>query len=140
MLPPCRPSLSTLVCLFIVAVSTPCVHAAASDADALGGIVVDRSVTVASQEFTRHFLSAWRELPGSEHYSLTIIERPSARWGSEVWIEYAQRRVFTTRLPTMRAQLRQAGEHAAEAVFDTVMQAERQRKLVRDADLAPDEI
>lgn len=143
MLPPFRPSLSALLWLFVgAAISAPCRQASGADADAdtLGGIVVNRSVTVAGQEFTQHFLSAWREHPGSEHLSLTIVERPSARWGSEVWIEYAQRRVFHTRLPTMRAALRQAGERAADLTFDTVLQAERQRKLIHDADLAPDEI
>lgn len=106
---------------------------------ALGGIVVSRTVTVGAQEFNEGFLSVWRDLPGSEHYTLTIVERPSARWGSEVWIEYAQRRIFHTRLPTARAISRRTGEQAAENTYQAVLQAERQRKLIRDADLAPDE-
>lgn len=111
----------------------------ASDADPLGGIVMSRVVTVAGQDFSQHFLSAWRDKPGAEHYTLAIYERPSARWGSEVWIEYAQRRVFQARLPITRAALRQVGEQAADAAFDRVLQADRQRKLVNDADLAADE-
>jgi len=110
-----------------------------SIAEAPGGIVVSRTITVAGHDFTQHFLAAWRDRPGSEHYTLAIVERPSARWGSEVWIEYAQRRVFHARLPNVRAALRQAGESAADATFQAVLQADMQRKLIKDADLAADE-
>lgn len=135
---PFRPLKCLVVCAMLAA---PFPHAAAVDdgGDSLGGIVVSRTVTVSGQEFAQHFLAAWREHPGSEHYTLTIVERPSARWGSEVWIEYAQRRVFQARLPTARAVLRRAGEQAAETTLQAIQQADRQRKLVRDADLAPDE-
>lgn len=110
-----------------------------NDVDALAGIVVSRTITVGGQEFGQGFLAAWRDMPGSERHTLTIVERPSARWGSEVWIEYAQRRIFHARLPNARAVLRRAGEQAAEATYHAILQAERQRKLVHDADLAPDE-
>lgn len=110
-----------------------------NDVHALAGIVVSRTITVGGQEFGQGFLAAWRDMPDSERHTLTIVERPSARWGSEVWIEYAQRRIFHARLPNARAVLRRAGEQAAEATFQAILQAERQRKLVHDADLAPDE-
>jgi curli production assembly/transport component CsgE len=144
MLSPSRPSLwillgSTLVSSTVLAATQQAAAPASQPANTLGGIVVSRTVTVSGQDFSQHFLSAWRDKPGSDHYTLAIYERPSARWGSEVWIEYAQRRVFQMRLPTMRAALRQAGERAADATYQAVLQADRQRKLVNDADLAPDE-
>lgn len=104
-----------------------------------GGVVTSQMVTVAGHDFSQYFIAAWRDMDGSEHYTLAVRERPSARWGSEVWIEYAQRRVFHARLPAARAAVRPLSIDAAETVFQAVQQADLQRKLAGDADLAPDE-
>lgn len=103
------------------------------------GVVTVQTVTIAGHDFSQYFLAAWRDKEGSEHYTLSINERPSARLGSEVWIGFAQRRVFQTRLPPARAAIRSLSENAAETVWQTVLQTDVERKLVRDADLAPDE-
>jgi len=103
------------------------------------GVVTVQTVTIAGHDFSQYFLAAWRDMEGSEHYTLSINERPSARLGSEVWIGFAQRRVFQTRLPPARAAIRSLSENAAEAVWQTVLQTDVERKLIRDADLAPDE-
>ena len=103
------------------------------------GVVTVQTVTIAGHDFSQYFLAAWRDMEGSEHYTLSINERPSARLGSEVWISFAQRRVFQTRLPPARAAIRSLSESAAETVWQTVLQTDVERKLIRDADLAPDE-
>lgn len=115
------------------------VAAADPDATPAAGVVTVQTVTIAGHDFSQYFLAAWRDKEGSEHYTLSINERPSARLGSEVWIGYAQRRVFQTRLPPARAAIRSLSESAAEAVWQTVLQTDVERKLLRDADLAPDE-
>ena len=106
---------------------------------AVEGVVTVQTVTIAGQDFSQAFLAAWRDLEDSEHYTLAVRERPSARYGSEVWVEAAQRRVFQTRLPPTRAALRGIAERAAEQVWSTLRQDDIGRKLARDADLAPDE-
>lgn len=106
---------------------------------AAAGVVTVQTVTIAGHDFSQYFLAAWRDKEGSEHYTLSINERPSARLGSEVWIGFAQRRVFQTRLPPARAAIRSLSENAAEAVWQTVLQTDIERKLIGDADLAPDE-
>ncbi|GIZ52988.1 curli production assembly/transport protein CsgE [Noviherbaspirillum aridicola] len=108
--------------------------------DTLGALVVNQTVTVAGQEFFQHFVAAWRERELAERYSLSIIERPTARHGSQVWVEYAQRRMLQLQLPAARSGLQALGERAAEAVFQRVADAEVERLLFRDLDLAPDEI
>ena len=115
--------------------------AAASPAEPepAAGVVTVQTVTIAGHDFCQYFLAAWRDKEGSEHYTLSINERPSARLGSEVWIGFAQRRVFQTRLPPARAAIRSLSENAAETVWQTVLQTDAERKLFRDADLAPDE-
>jgi curli production assembly/transport component CsgE len=113
--------------------------AAGPPGDSAGGVVTSQAVTVAGHDFCQYFIAAWRDKEGSEHYTLAIRERPSARWGSEVWIEYAHRRVFQTRLPPARAAIRSLSEEAAETTYQAVLAIDAQRKLINDVDLAPDE-
>jgi len=103
------------------------------------GIVTSQMVTVAGHEFANHFIAEWRDKPGSERTTLALRERPSARWGSLVWVESGQQRVLQLQLPPARAGLRSLAESAAESAYQTIIDIERQRRLVSDADLAPDE-
>lgn len=103
------------------------------------GVVVNQTITVAGQDFYRHFVTAWRDSDMHDRYALAIRERPSARWGSQVWIEYAQRRIYQANLPTSRAAIRALGEQAAETAYQRIVETDVQRLLVRDADLGPDE-
>jgi curli production assembly/transport component CsgE len=103
------------------------------------GIVTHQPVTVAGHEFCHHFVMAWRDQPGSERYTVAIRERPSARWGSLVWIEFGQQRVLQLQLPPARAGLKALAESAADTAYQSILDIERQRRLLSDADLAPDE-
>ncbi|MFS2214289.1 CsgE family curli-type amyloid fiber assembly protein [Telluria sp. Tellsp104] len=103
------------------------------------GIVTSQPITVAGHEFCRSFITAWLDKPGSDRYTIAIRERPSARWGTLVWVEYGPRRVLQVQLPPARTALRALGENAAESAYQAVLDIERQRTLILDADLAPDE-
>lgn len=109
-------------------------------ADTDSGVITNQTITVAGQDFFQYFVVAWREKQASEHYTLSIHERPSARWGSEIWIEFAHRRVFRTYLPPARASIRFISAEAAEITFQRVLQADLQNKLIHDADLGRDEL
>lgn len=116
-------------------------HAQAGTGTAtLAGVVVNQTVTAAGQEFFHHFAIAWRERELADRYSIAVSERPSARWGSQIWVEFAQRRIFQAQLPAGRAGLRELSERAAEAVFQKVADTEVERLLFRDPDLATDEL
>lgn len=106
------------------------------------GLVTDATVTFIGQAFYRSFMSTWRELPMSERYSLSIIERPSARWGSLIRVETAAGRlVFTTFLsPGRRDLISPSAEEAARITHHNVVEADLQRLLFKDEDLAPDEL
>lgn len=103
------------------------------------GIVTSQAVTVAGHEFSNHFISAWRDKPGSERYSLSIRERATARWGSQVWIEFGQQRIVQLQLPPARAGLQAIAAGAADSAIEAILDLERQRQLLSDADLATDE-
>jgi len=103
------------------------------------GIVTSQAVTVAGHEFSSHFIAAWRDKPSSERYSLSIRERATARWGSQVWIEFGQQRIVQLQLPPARAGLQVLAAGAADNAYDAILDLERQRQLLSDADLATDE-
>jgi curli production assembly/transport component CsgE len=103
------------------------------------GIVTSQPITVAGHEFCRYFIADWLDKPDSDRYTIAIRERPSARWGTQVWIEYGPRRVLQVQLPPARTELEALGKNAAENAYEAIQDIERQRTFIRDADLAPDE-
>lgn len=104
------------------------------------GMVLDQTVTVVGHEFYQCFSALWHDKEKSERYAISVHERPSARLGSQLWIEFAQRRVFQTVLQATRANVKEISSEAADIAFQRVMDIEVQRLLSHDRDLAPDEI
>ena len=132
-----------LIALLLAAIWSPGVRAAGQagrDLDPDGwGIVTSQPITVAGQEFCRYFVAEWLDQPGSDRYTIALRERPSARWGTQVWVEFGPRRVLQVQLPPARTELRALGESAAESAYQAILDIERHRQIIRDADLAPDE-
>src|SRR5690606_40284954 len=103
--------------------------------DPLGGIVVNRTVTVLGNDFYQYFARAWREKDGDNRYSISVHERPSARWGSEIWVQYRQQRVFHMFLSPARQAAKEIRQQAAEIVYENVVNSDIQRMLVQSQDL-----
>ncbi|WP_158940502.1 curli production assembly/transport protein CsgE [Burkholderia sp. S171] len=108
--------------------------------DAVRGIVTNEVITLAGQDFYNSFVSAWRDVPLSERYNVSIYERPSARWGSLVWVEFEHRHLFQTFLPPTRTDVKPIAERAAKTTYDNLVQADLERLLFKDQDLASDEM
>lgn len=127
--------------MFIAATVLCALRAAAADAEPprAVGVITVQTMTTAGHDFSQHFLAAWRDQDGSDQVTLAIRERPSARFGSEMWIDYAQRTVLQLRLPPARAALPELAANAVQHVWATVQRTDAERKLFHDADLAPDE-
>ena len=103
------------------------------------GFIVDRTITNFAGEFVREFSQAWRELPGTDEIDVTIVERPSARYGSLVWVEHNNRPVvraflFAGRSATVRPIAVAAAEYVAKQVADDALAG----LLIEDPDLAKD--
>jgi curli production assembly/transport component CsgE len=134
-----------LACLVLATTFPLAVHAAAAEEAGRNlepdgwGIVTSQAITVAGQEFCRYFMAEWLDKADSDRYTIAIRERPSARWGTQVWVEFGSRRVLQVQLPPTRAELKALGESAAESAYQAIQDIERQRTFIRDADLAPDE-
>lgn len=107
---------------------------------AYGGLVTNQTMTVAGYEFYRYFAAAWREKDTGERYSLSIHERPSARYGTKVWVEFRNRRIFQASLPTSRSAIRSISEQAAGISYETIVDMDVHQALFRNPDLAMDEL
>ena len=106
-----------------------------------GGIVVDRTITHFGAEFVREFSARWRERPEVADTTVTVVERPSARWGSVVYVEHERRAVarvflYAGRSAALRPLAGAAAQHVARQVSDERLAG----ALLRDPDLAPEEL
>lgn len=108
--------------------------------DLLTGIVVNRTMTVLGWDFFHYFAASWRESPASEHYSVSVHERPTAIRGSEIWIEYNHQRVFQTYLSPARSAVKDISAAAVDIVYQNVEAIDINRLLVQDEDLGSEEL
>ena len=108
--------------------------------DALTGMVNAQVITTTGQNFFTYFTTAWQTFPLTSRYNVSIHEKPSARWGSLVWVEFAHRHLYETFISPTRSDIRQIGEQAANAVYQKIVRTDIERLLFRDQDIGPDEL
>ncbi len=104
------------------------------------GFIVDRTITHFGAEFFRHFSHAWREQGGTEGVDLTLVERPSARWGSIVYVEQNNRPearviLYAGRSATIKPLAEQTARYMANRIADQSLAG----LLLRDLDLGKPE-
>jgi len=101
------------------------------------GFIVDRTITQFGGEFMRVFSQTWRALPGTQEFDITIIERPTARYGSLVWVEHNNRPIaraflYAGRSTAIRPIAVAAAEYVASKLADDALAS----MLFEDPDLA----
>lgn len=114
-------------------------NAPPSGDDLITGVVIDQTLTLVGHEFHTNFANYWKDLPCIDHRVLTIYERPSARWGSLVWVEYEHQVTFRAFLSPTMARRKSTAEGAARFVCDRVAELDIQKALFVDPDMARDE-
>jgi curli production assembly/transport component CsgE len=108
--------------------------------DPLAGVVINRTVTVQGKDFYQFFATLWRQKEAGSRFTISIHERPSARWGSEVWVQFGQKRMFHTFLPPARSATRKISALAVDIVEQNIADSEVERIMVHNPDLGPEEI
>jgi len=110
---------------------------AATSLEQASGFIVDRTITQFGGEFMRVFSQTWRGLQGTREFDITIIERPTARYGSLVWIEYNNRPVARAFLYAGRSTaIKPIAIAAAEYVANKLADETLASQLFEDPDLA----
>jgi curli production assembly/transport component CsgE len=109
--------------------------------DLILGVVTDQTITGIGRDFYQGFLATWRDYGAEvEQFNLAIYERPSARWGSLVWIEKDRVRLFQMFIQPGRGNYTKLGEQAAQQVYRRVGQVEIEKLLFKDPDLGDEEL
>lgn len=104
----------------------------------LRGVVIGRTMTPLGDEFRHHLGLIWREMNINALRILSVQERPSAHYGSQVIVRYDGEIIFQAILPpnresTLERYARVAAERAARS-------ARTQLGNINDPDLAEDEL
>lgn len=106
----------------------------------LTGIMVDRTITMAGKTFYRAFSQRAMDNLIIGNATLTIQERPDARWGSQIWVMEGNRMYFRTQLsPRINEADRVAGE-AVNIVEEALLQQQLSAALTSDKDLGKEEL
>jgi curli production assembly/transport component CsgE len=105
----------------------------------VGGIVIGQTMTLAGRAFFDSFASAWREKDEAETFTVAITERPTARLGSQVFVDYGNRRLFQIFLPPNRTLIPAIGADAAAQVFQAILDYQL-AQFFGDPDVGRDEL
>ena len=106
----------------------------------LGGVVLNRTITIVGHDFYQYFTAAWRTRENNERYSIAIIERPTAIRGSEIWVEYRNKRIFRLFLSPRRSAIKNISQRAVGIVYETIVERDLEQLLYQDQDLAKEEL
>ncbi|MCC5884622.1 MAG: curli production assembly protein CsgE [Halomonas sp.] len=106
----------------------------------LAGVIVDRTITMMGKTFYRRFSQLGADSHVLTHTTLSVHERPDARWGSQVWVSENNRILFQATLPPRLSDIDHYAEAAVEQVEQLLVQRSILQALESDPDLADEEI
>ncbi|MDR5898896.1 CsgE family curli-type amyloid fiber assembly protein [Halomonas vilamensis] len=118
----------------------PAIQQRPNGSSELTGVLVDRTITMAGKTFYRAFSQLAMGNPLIGNATLTIHERPDARWGSQVWIMEANRMYFRTQLSPKISEADRAAGEAVQIVEEALLQRQLSSAMSSDQDLGSEEL
>ena len=125
-------------CLALILVLSSCV-AWAGEEDEMLGFIIDDTISHIGHEFYYAFSERLRATSPMD-FNLVVRERPSARWGSLVTVEYQQRMVYRRFLAPNTVELKDEAYEAADLVRMQIVQRKLETLLQDTTDLERDEL
>jgi curli production assembly/transport component CsgE len=113
--------------------------AAHAEEDIIQGLVVDTTITRFGHDFYRYFTARLTDTTDMD-FNLVVRERPSARWGSLVWVEYEQRVVYRQFLQPNNSALVDNANAAADIVVENIARRRLEDLLQDNFDMERDEL
>lgn len=110
------------------------------DEPGLTGILVDRTVTIMGKSFYRDFSQLAMHSQLLSRATLTIYERPDARWGSQLWITEDRKPLFRTQLSPRLSDSEELAREAADIVEDRLIKQRLASQLMPNKDLGKEEL
>ena len=114
-------------------------QARAGAEDEVLGFIVDDTISHLGHDFYYAFTERMRATSRMD-FNLVVRERPSARWGSLVTVEYQQRLVYRRFLPPNNVQVQDTAAEAADLVRAQIVQRRLEILLQDTTDLEKDEL
>lgn len=118
----------------------PEVQGSANGGSELTGVMVDRTITMAGKTFYRAFSQRAMDNLIIGNATITIKERPDARWGSQVWVMEGNRMYFRTQLSPRINEADRTAEEAVQTVERALIERQISASLSSDKDLGKEEI
>ncbi|MFG6668141.1 CsgE family curli-type amyloid fiber assembly protein [Halomonas sp. HNIBRBA4712] len=106
----------------------------------LTGVMIDRTITMAGRSFYRAFSQRAMDNPLINSATITIQERPDARWGSQLWITQGNQMYFRTQLSPRITQADEVADEAVQVVQEALLQEQLATALTSDKDLGSEEL
>jgi curli production assembly/transport component CsgE len=94
----------------------------------LSGLIIDNTITRFGHDFHRYLSFQLQDATALEG-DLVVRERPSARWGSLVWVEYGQLTVYRRFLQPNVAEIEDIATQAAQLILEEVNRSKLQNLL-----------
>lgn len=116
-----------------------CTGARAAEEDEMLGFIVDDTISHIGHDFYYSFSERLRATSPMD-FNLVVRERPSARWGALVTVEYQQRLVYRRFLPPNTVELKDEAYDAADWVRGQIVQRKLETMLQDTTDLERDEL
>lgn len=113
--------------------------APAGEEDEMMGFIVDDTISHIGHDFYYSFSERLRATSPMD-FNLVVRERPSARWGALVIVEYQQRLVYRRFLPPNTVDLKDDAYDAADWVRGQIVQRKLEALLQDTTDLERDEL
>ncbi|WP_194792461.1 curli production assembly/transport protein CsgE [Pseudomonas sp. UFMG81] len=111
----------------------------ANEEDEMKGFIVDNTISHIGHDFYYAFTDRLRATSRLD-FNLVVRERPDARWGSLVTVEYEREVLYRRFLPPNTTQLNDEAIAAADLVRQQIVQRKLQRLLQDTTDLERDEL
>lgn len=124
------------LCLLLLATNAPTL---AASEDELRGFIIDSTISHIGHEFYRYFSDRLRDTSALD-FNLVVRERPSARWGSLVWVEHENQTIYRSFLQPNTAELKPLAEQAADQITERIARQKIERLLQDSTDIGKDEL
>ncbi|MFG0517209.1 curli production assembly/transport protein CsgE [Kluyvera intermedia] len=124
------------LCIIVSVMMLLVSHTSISAEIEVPGLVTDNTITRIGHDFYREFTDHWEEeYPGS----ITINERPSARWGSWIIIKVDQDLLYQTFLYPNKRDFDKQVNIALASVYESLQKRAINKALLNTGDLTHDE-
>ena len=105
----------------------------------LSGLIIDNTISRFGHDFHRYLSFQLQDSEELEN-DLVVRERPSARWGSLVWVEYGSRTVYRRFLQPNMTEIKAIAEDAARVILEDISRTKLQNLLQDTFDMDRDEL